>query len=97
MVESERGERNYGTIRQKSVNEKVKVSLWKVKVKIQSVSEKWKWSWETLDLGAEQELPLDEKWKSVRRNKSEATGDFELYQPEQIVPSEYCLLESQRI
>ena len=27
MVESERGERNYGTIRQKSVNEKVKVSL----------------------------------------------------------------------
>ena len=95
MVESERGERKYW-------NYQTEISQWKsesksVKSKSENSVSKWKVPLETLDLGAEQELPLDEKWKSVRRNTSEATGDFELYQPIQIVPSEYCLLESQRI
>ena len=83
-------------------NYQTEISQWKsesksVKSKSENSVSKWKVPLETLDLGAEQELPLDEKWKSVRRNTSEATGDFELYQPIQIVPSEYCLLESQRI
>ena len=95
MVESERGERKYW-------NYQTEISQWKSESKsVKSTSEnsvsKWKVPLETLDLGAEQELPLDEKWKSVRRNKSEAIWGFELYQPVQIVPSEYCLLESQRI